>query len=558
MTKDPLAYRGWRGAVPRRRVKTVPLEAYFSGMCPHCGARGPFVRRRDQAYKVHDLGEYRTETLYFVDKPLLKCEACSRRFTPQHPNVPPRHHITWHVLDEVFFKLHQGLSEAQIAAHLQQFGIPCSQRQVNRWFHRFHEEFLDRIQADLHQERGEYWRVDQILAGKAIAWPYASPRPGTALAMDGTVVKMWQRGWRRARSRCVLCVFDVGSKRLLAYTIGRRENRALAEAALKQVKAQGISPEIITIDMCPALIGAIRNIYPKAKIHFDRFHVMQNANRHLSKLLRHKFRKPYERCLTSLEAVMMADTRAAVIQGLRTLSRSIVGCGAMIFGEGLVKYVQEWLALTYHLLTGANAQLGDQWRLCTAGFRRTFPRIFHATLLPSSPILPQAIQVQFQAIATLLRMRKRYFMRAHRLLFKLPQNCAPLDGARIQTLLRIFPWCAPYRDLILLVNLRYECPVIRQWAADDWLHLLRCRFPFAYSLLTFMHGYAAYVWCDRLDARAHTNHEYRILEIKHAFTAAGCKTSLPRRWLHLRLQHLRESNPMLSVYTARGAIPSAG
>jgi len=89
----------------------------------------------------------------------------------------------------------------------------------------------------------------------------------------------------RRGHRYVTCVMDADTRELLFLTEGR-EGDALG-AFVQELRAHGGRPEqieLVAMDMSPAFIKGVRQHLPKARIVFDRFHIMQMAGQALDEV----------------------------------------------------------------------------------------------------------------------------------------------------------------------------------------------------------------------------------------------------------------------------------
>jgi hypothetical protein len=109
----------------------------------------------------------------------------------------------------------------------------------------------------------------------------AADQPITEAHLD----EIFPRGWGRG---CVMVVKDEHG-RILATREVEERTKANVKAFLEQLKGWGLCFHAFCIDGCKAYRQAIPEVYPKAAIQYDYFHVIQNIFRHLWRgMVRHR------------------------------------------------------------------------------------------------------------------------------------------------------------------------------------------------------------------------------------------------------------------------------
>ena len=108
---------------------------------------------------------------------------------------------------------------------------------------------------------------------KGMAQQLHRDKPITEANLDEIFPKAWARG-------CVVVVRDEHGRIVATEEVAKRSTENIV-AFLEKLKSWGLEFSAFYVDGCRAYRNAIREVFPKATIQYDYFHVIQNIWRHI-------------------------------------------------------------------------------------------------------------------------------------------------------------------------------------------------------------------------------------------------------------------------------------
>jgi putative transposase len=108
------------------------------------------------------------------------------------------------------------------------------------------------------------------------------------LFLDGITERVRELGVERKILLCALGMTAAGKKRILGFRLVDAEDTASWKALLMELKARGLTGKhlrLITVDGCPGLLAALKEIYPFQKVQRCIAHRLRNV---VVKLKRHQ------------------------------------------------------------------------------------------------------------------------------------------------------------------------------------------------------------------------------------------------------------------------------
>ena len=108
------------------------------------------------------------------------------------------------------------------------------------------------------------------------------------LFLDGIAERVRELGMERKILLCALGMTAAGKKRILGFRLVDAEDTASWKALLMELKARGLTGKhlrLITVDGCPGLLAALKEIYPFQKVQRCIAHRLRNV---VVKLKRHQ------------------------------------------------------------------------------------------------------------------------------------------------------------------------------------------------------------------------------------------------------------------------------
>lgn len=139
------------------------------------------------------------------------------------------------------------------------------------------------------------------------------PDDVTFLFLDGITQKVRELG---VVGKVMLCAFGIrtdGTKELLSFRLGDQEDTATWRAFLVDLKSRGLQGKalkLITVDGHPALLKALREIYPLRRLQRCIAHKLRNVVVKLKRLHR-------EACMAEAKAIFGAPSRTEAIRRFR-------------------------------------------------------------------------------------------------------------------------------------------------------------------------------------------------------------------------------------------------
>jgi len=200
--------------------------------CPYCGSRE--IIRKGFRKRKEDIGR------------IGFCKNCSKYFT--YPQKRIRRNVA---SEEILLQYIKGKP-------LSEFGYPKST---------LHRQILRRINSFPSWEEATGEWLDQL---RDQEW-------FKNLVVDTTVVKVG------GEKRIYLHAADNYFKRPLIYKVIERENKEYIARELRKLKSLGYCPDIVTVDLAPELLSAIKEVYKWAKIQGCLFHLARFLNKNLKK-----------------------------------------------------------------------------------------------------------------------------------------------------------------------------------------------------------------------------------------------------------------------------------
>ena len=108
------------------------------------------------------------------------------------------------------------------------------------------------------------------------------------LFLDGITERVRELGVERKILLCALGMTAAGKKRILGFRLVDAEDTASWKALLRELKARGLTGKhlrLITVDGCPGLLAALKEVYPFQKVQRCIAHRLRNV---VVKLKRHQ------------------------------------------------------------------------------------------------------------------------------------------------------------------------------------------------------------------------------------------------------------------------------
>lgn len=136
------------------------------------------------------------------------------------------------------------------------------------------------------------------------------------LFLDGITERVRELGVERKILLCALGMTAAGKKRILGFRLVDAEDTASWKALLMELKARGLTGkhlQLITVDGCPGLLAALKEIYPFQKVRRCIAHRLRNV---VVKLKRHQ-REPVMR---ECKAIFAAPSKPEAIRRFRAWS----------------------------------------------------------------------------------------------------------------------------------------------------------------------------------------------------------------------------------------------
>ena len=241
-----------------------PHESVVPGECPNCKTDQYWKKAGNGAPRhVHDVSRNGNRVDIVLLPKRFECTQCGLKVTPPIPGIEEGVQATTRLME--YLRRECLLQSSTVLAHQSGFSIDTVQNIMN--------EEIDRLDAE------------------RIKNPLPAPR---VLGIDEKHINRVMRG----------TLVNVTTGRLLNML---EDNKAgTMQEAIKQLKGWDTDIEVVTVDMSNAYISWLTKLLPNAKIVIDKFHVIQDIQKRISKVQSklYKHRKEIIKNLTDPEEIV--------------------------------------------------------------------------------------------------------------------------------------------------------------------------------------------------------------------------------------------------------------